>query len=107
MVEGPRMPGGRARTAARHRGVTIVPDSRYTDMLGSTAFYAGLAICLAACVCVVTPIARMGATRPRALAAGACGALLAVAALAAPSTESRAPHFRNRLDLFAPAWQFR
>jgi hypothetical protein len=77
-------------------------------MWGSAAFYFGLVILLCGLGLTITPILRLRVwTRRRGLAIALAGALAGLAALFAPSIDSRATAAGSRLDEFVPAWQFR
>ena len=76
-------------------------------MLASAIVYVGLATAFAGAIGLVKPIGRLWIpNRPRALAIGALGVLVAGIGLALPAPESRIDRAETRLDQFAPAWQF-
>lgn len=76
-------------------------------MFGSAVVYAGLIIALAGLLLVVKPIRRLQVpTRWRAIGVAGTGLVLAGLGLILPVSESRVTRAANRLDEFAPAWQF-
>ena len=77
-------------------------------MWGSAALYSGAAILACGLVLAIKPIPRLRVrSRRRAGAIALAGAATALAALRAPSMDSRMTAPAGRLDEFAPVWQFR
>ena len=75
-------------------------------MWASALVYAAAVSGAAGLIFVVKPIRRLRMTRLRGIAIAAAGAVLAVAGLFLPVSESRVSRATTRLDEFSPVWQF-
>lgn len=77
-------------------------------MMGSAALYSGVAVLICGVLLTIKPIHRLRVrTRRRAIGIALAGGSIALAALLAPSVDSRTTVPASRLDEVFPAWQFR